>query len=68
MTIDIPCCNTDDNGPVLQNAAWEKLKEEFGVDQINEFADLQLFFVPQGAVGGAYAYVPGSISVYGDIW
>jgi hypothetical protein len=53
---------------VLQNAAWEKLKEEFGVDQINEFADLQLFFVPQGAVGGAYAYHPGSISVYGDIW
>ena len=68
MTIDIPCCNTNDNEPVLQNAAWEKLKEEFGVDHLNEFADLQMFFVPQGAEGGAYAFVQGSISVYGDIW
>ena len=68
MTLDIPCCNTDDNGPVLQNAAWEKLKEEFGVDQINKLAELQLFFSPQGVHHSAYAYVPGSISVYGDIW
>ena len=68
MTLDIPCCNHKDNGGVLQNAAWEKLKDEFGVDDLNKLADLQMFFVPQGAVGGAYAFVQGSISVYGDIW
>ena len=68
MTLDIPCCNHNDNGGVLQNAAWEKLKEEFGVDHLNKIADLQMFFVPHGVFGGAYAHLAGSISVYSELW
>ena len=72
MTLDIPCCNHGngfyDNGFKLQNAVIGKLKDEFGVDDLNKIADHQMFFVPQGVVGGAYGYVPGSLTVYGDSW
>ena len=56
------------NAGVLQNAAWEKLTDEFGVDHLNKLADLQMFFMPQGEHGSAYAIMPGGISVYGDYW
>jgi hypothetical protein len=56
------------NAGVLQNAAWEKLIEEFGVDHLDKIADLQMFFMPEGTHGGAYALTPSGISVYGDIW
>ena len=68
MTLDIPCCNHKDNAGVLQNAAWEKLKEEFGVDHLDKLADLQMFFLPRGVMGIAYAIMPSGVSVYGDYW
>ena len=56
------------NAGVLTNAAWEKLKDEFGVDHLNKLADLQMFFIPQGVHGSAYALMPSGISVYGNYW
>jgi hypothetical protein len=64
VTLDIP----GGNAGVNVHHASVKLMEEFGVDHLDKLADLQMFFVPQGAEGGAYAFVQGSISVYGDIW
>ena len=56
-----------DNTAVLQNAAWEKLVEEFGVDDLNKIADRQMFFVPEGLMCcKAYAITNSGISVYGD--
>ena len=65
VTINMPAGN---NAGVLTNAAWEKLVDEFGVDHLNKLADLQMFFIPQGVHGSAYALMPSGISVYGNYW
>jgi hypothetical protein len=44
------------------------LVDEFGVDHLNKLADLQMFFIPQGVHGSAYALMPSGISVYGNYW
>ena len=64
MTLNMPA---GDNTAVLQNAAWEKLVEEFGVDDLNKIADRLMFFVPEGLMCcKAYAITNSGISVYGD--
>ena len=65
MVLNMPAGN---NAAVLTNAAWEKLTDEFGVDHLNKLADLQMFFIPQGVHGSAYALTPSGISVYGNYW
>lgn len=64
----VPMAATIDAAGVLVNAAIDELKAQFGVGHPDDLADIQMYYLPQGVIGNAYALVGTGISVYGDMW
>lgn len=67
----IPIAATKDKPGVLVNAAAvEELKAQFGVENPDNLADILMYFLPPSVIGNAYALVLvlGTLSVYGDMW
>ena len=64
----IPVTATKGEADVLLNAAIDELKTQFGVGHPDDLADSQMYYLPQGVIGNAFAKVGTGISVYGDMW
>lgn len=60
---------TKGNDGAIVNAAIAELNSQFGVTDPNSLANFQMYFLGPGIMDGvAYAWVPGTISVYGNGW
>ena len=67
-TVTVSTATTEGDG-VMNNAIITELNTQFGVSNPTELADHVMHCLPPGTMGGiAYAYLPGTLSVYSDTW
>ncbi|KAL3786417.1 hypothetical protein ACHAW5_002248 [Stephanodiscus triporus] len=66
VTVTVSIAATPENLNVIANAVIAELNSQFGVTNPNSLSDLQLYFMPPGVMGAAFAY--GTSSYYDNGW
>ncbi|KAL3786416.1 hypothetical protein ACHAW5_002247 [Stephanodiscus triporus] len=68
VTVTVSVAATQGNVDAILNAVIAELNSQFGVTHPDSLANLQLYFMPPGVMGGAFAFMPSGISVYDNGW